>query len=288
MHVIVHNVASDAVVQWVDDIVESIVLISIQIGSTTSVAREVDEQRIVRLGVLDEPLHGAYYVRLGGDAHRIPLVIGENDHVLTLVPVPPSQEVGHVSNIIDTAFECIGLPCVVDPDQQSPAATGTIRVLEPVVRGSTSTKLLRIMGWGWGQIRRVWTRISCQRLVTPPRVLGIEVYHSAGHSEYAGVREDEEVEWGRMAGIEEDTEDIEAEDTEGADTEVEIGDKLMGRGNDQDPNKMIGVDDRRAEEDTAEAEAAIGEVVDILPMGEALVLEVDPSVDNSSLQRCDL
>lgn len=91
-----------------------------------------------------------------------------------------------------------------------------------------------------------------------------------------------------MAGIEEDTEDIEAEDTEGADTEVEIGDKLMGRGNDQDPNKMIGVDDRRAEEDTAEAEAAIGEVVDILPMGEALVLEVDPSVDNSSLQRCDL
>ena len=110
----------------------------------------------------------------------------------------------------------------------------------------------------------------------------IELYHSAGHSEYAGVREGVEVGWGRMAGIEED---IEVGDIEDEDTELEVGDKEMaGRGNGHDPNKMIGVDDRRAEEDTAEAEAAaMREVVDIFPMEEAL-LEVDPAVDNSSLQ----
>lgn len=46
---------------------------------------------------------------------------------------------------------------------------------------------------------------------------------------------------------------------------------------------MVGVDDnRRAEEDRAEAGVAIGEVVDILPMGVALVLEGDREVDNTS------
>lgn len=46
---------------------------------------------------------------------------------------------------------------------------------------------------------------------------------------------------------------------------------------------MIGVDDeRRAEGDRAEAEVAIGEVVDILPMGATLVLEGGPEVDNTS------
>lgn len=50
---------------------------------------------------------------------------------------------------------------------------------------------------------------------------------------------------------------------------------------------MIGVDDnRRAEEDRAEAGVAIGEVVDILPMGVPLVLEGDLGVDNTSFQRC--
>lgn len=46
---------------------------------------------------------------------------------------------------------------------------------------------------------------------------------------------------------------------------------------------MIGVDDNRRaeEEDRAEAGVAIGEVVDILPMGVPLVLEGDPEVDNT-------
>lgn len=49
---------------------------------------------------------------------------------------------------------------------------------------------------------------------------------------------------------------------------------------------MIGVDDnRRAEEDRAEAGVAIGEVVDILPMGVAPVLEGDLEVDNTSFHR---
>lgn len=81
------------------------------------------------------------------------------------------------------------------------------------------------------------------------------------------------MECGRMAGQE--SEDI-------GDTEDKV---MVGRGNGQDLDKMIGVDDNRRaegeEEDRAEAGVAIGEVVDILPMGVPLVLEGDPEVDNT-------
>jgi hypothetical protein len=46
---------------------------------------------------------------------------------------------------------------------------------------------------------------------------------------------------------------------------------------------MIGVDIRRAEEDKAEVEVAIGGVVDILPIV-TLDLEGDLEVDNTSLR----
>lgn len=49
---------------------------------------------------------------------------------------------------------------------------------------------------------------------------------------------------------------------------------------------MIVVDDNhRAEEDRAEAGVAIGEVVDILPMGVTLVLEGDLEVDSTSFSK---
>ena len=52
----------------------------------SSDTRVVEEERVVGLGVLDEPVHGAQDVLLGRLAHGVLLVVGQSDHVLALVP----------------------------------------------------------------------------------------------------------------------------------------------------------------------------------------------------------
>lgn len=50
-----------------------------------SLTRVVEEERVVGLSVLNEPVHGAQDVLLSRLAHGILLVVGQSDHVLALV-----------------------------------------------------------------------------------------------------------------------------------------------------------------------------------------------------------
>lgn len=62
-------------------------------------------------------MHGPQDVLLGGLAHRVLLVIGENNHIFALV-VEVLDEVGrHVPNIVDAAPELTALAEVVDADK---------------------------------------------------------------------------------------------------------------------------------------------------------------------------
>lgn len=127
--------------------------------------RIVKEQRIVGLGILDQPVHGTQEIGLGRLAHWILLVIGQEDHVFALVAVVLVEVVAHVLNIIDAPTQLSTLPKVVDSNEQSLAAAGAIGVLERVARGSTcakrlgllwrrrrSVRLTAIVVWGYGTL----------------------------------------------------------------------------------------------------------------------------------------
>lgn len=158
MHIIVYDVPGSAVVEWVDHVIVTIVLVAIQIRGAAAVAGEVDKEGVMGLGVANEPLHCAHDVRLGRDAHRIALIVGEDDHVLSAVTKALVQEGGHIGDIVDAALECIGLTKVVDADQQRPATAGTCGVLELVIGGRSMAEMLQGLRRWRRQVRRIRAR----------------------------------------------------------------------------------------------------------------------------------
>lgn len=116
----------------------------------------MEEERVVRLGVLNEPVHGAQDVLLGWLTHGVLLVVGQCDHILALVTKGLHQVVGHVLNIVDATSELALLAKVVDADQESLALAGTVGVLERVAVGCAMAEVLHALWrrW-WGALTEV-------------------------------------------------------------------------------------------------------------------------------------
>lgn len=94
-------------------------------------------------------MHGPQDVLLGGLAHGVLLVIGEDNHIFALV-VEVLDEVGrHVPNIVDAAPELTALAEVVDADKQgfSPTRTGT--VFEGIALRGAVAEVLRTRRRRW-------------------------------------------------------------------------------------------------------------------------------------------
>ena len=125
VHIIVHDMPRGAVVDRVDHVIVSVVLVAVQVGGATAVAGEMHKERVMGLGILDEPLHGPHDVGLGRDAHRVLLVVGEDDHVLTAIAELVVKEARHVGDIVDAPFQGVGLSVVVDADEEGLATTRT-------------------------------------------------------------------------------------------------------------------------------------------------------------------
>lgn len=85
MHFVVGNMATLAEIYGVNDFIVSVGLVSIEVLGLTTMARVMEKQRIVGAGVLDKPVHGAQDVLLGRLTHGVLLVVGENDHIFSLV-----------------------------------------------------------------------------------------------------------------------------------------------------------------------------------------------------------
>ena len=100
VHVVVDDVTGDSEVDGVDDFVVAVVFVAVEIGRLSSVACVklvmglpdqrgdvltgiVEEERIVRSGIFDEPVHGAKDVLFGRLAHRVLLIVGEKNHILS-------------------------------------------------------------------------------------------------------------------------------------------------------------------------------------------------------------
>ena len=120
----------------------------------------MEEQRVIRLSVLNQPVHGPNDIILGRDTHGILLVVGEDDHILATIPEAFVQEGGHVGDVVDTSIELIGLTEIVDPNEQGFPPASTSRVLELVIGWRTMAKLLEILrrpGWEIGRIGARWS-----------------------------------------------------------------------------------------------------------------------------------
>jgi hypothetical protein len=98
---VIDNMAGILVVNRIDALVITIVFIAILVLNLTSVARVVKEERVVRLGVLNKPVQGPNNVAPGGMHDRIGLVIGQEDHILSLVAIPLHQKGRDVLNVVD-------------------------------------------------------------------------------------------------------------------------------------------------------------------------------------------
>jgi hypothetical protein len=117
--------SSGLIVHRVDHIVKPVILITIEIGCPATMAREVNEEGVVRLSIFDQPVHGAEDIILGRNTHRIPLVVSKNDHIFAPIPKALMQEGGHISDIVDTSIQLIGLAKIVDANEQSFPASST-------------------------------------------------------------------------------------------------------------------------------------------------------------------
>lgn len=76
----------------------------------------MEKERVIRLRILDKPVHSTKDIRLSRLAHRILLVIGKDDHVLPSIAKALVQIGRHILNIIYTATQLALLSKVVDSD----------------------------------------------------------------------------------------------------------------------------------------------------------------------------
>jgi hypothetical protein len=115
---------------WIDNLIVPIFLVTVLILRLTTVARVVEEERVVRTGIADEPLHGIHDIPLRRDLAGVGRVIREGDNVL--LPIVPlgAKEALDVRHIVDTSTQLSRGSFVVDANKQCLAASVTHRVLE--------------------------------------------------------------------------------------------------------------------------------------------------------------
>lgn len=111
------------------------------------------KQRVVRPGILHQPVHRPQDIGPGGETQGVLLVVRQDHHVAASIPKRAMQEGRHVGHVVNAASQLVWLAEIVDPDQQSPTTAGTRRVAKLVVwRGS----LAKGLSSGGGRGREIW------------------------------------------------------------------------------------------------------------------------------------
>jgi hypothetical protein len=84
------------------------------------------KQRIIRLRILDQPMHRPQNISFRRLTHGILLIIRKKNHILTGITKGLVQVRRHVLNIIDTSTQLALLTKVVDADQERFSFAGTL------------------------------------------------------------------------------------------------------------------------------------------------------------------
>ena len=85
MQIIIDDMPRRLEIQRIHHLIMPIILVAVQILRLATMARVMEEERIVRFGVGDEPLHGGDHVGACGDLTRVACVIDEHDNVVLFV-----------------------------------------------------------------------------------------------------------------------------------------------------------------------------------------------------------
>lgn len=101
------------------------------------------EERVVGPGILDQPVHCTENVLFCGLAHGVLLIIGQDDHVFSLVTKLLHQVGRHVPDIVDAASQLTALAEVVDANQQRFSTASAVGVSERIACWCAVAKALR-------------------------------------------------------------------------------------------------------------------------------------------------
>lgn len=154
MHLVIDNHACLTVIDRIDGLVRSVFFVAIEVFRLSTVARVVEEERVVGLSTPDEPAHCVNDVcvrRLLSGAKG--WIVHQNDHVLLLVTVSLFEKSRNVSDVVMAASERIGRSDIVDTYEKGFTLAGAIRVLVVewllliVLRLKVHRSLLVLLGW---------------------------------------------------------------------------------------------------------------------------------------------
>ena len=74
----------------------------------------MEEQVVIWPGTLNKPIHCADDIFTCGDAHLVPLVVGEDHHIFPCEVVARVHKLGHITDIVDTTAQLIGRAEIID------------------------------------------------------------------------------------------------------------------------------------------------------------------------------
>lgn len=91
-------------------------------------------------------MHGPEEILFRRLAHRVLLVVGQDDHIFSFIAKVFGEIGGHIPRIVNTAAQLSSLAKIVYAYKKRFSPTGAITVLESVVCGSSMSKMLRAGG----------------------------------------------------------------------------------------------------------------------------------------------
>ena len=127
----------------------------------------MEEKRVVRFRILDQPMHGTKDIRFCWLAHWVLLVISQDDHVFSRIAKVAVEVCRHVLDIVDTPSKLTPLTEIVDTNEQCFASARAIGILEGVtLRGAVAKALHGLRRWRRGIVVSLDVGIGIDRRKT--------------------------------------------------------------------------------------------------------------------------
>lgn len=103
-------------VNRINSIIIATDVIPSEIDTLPTMSTVMEEETIMRLSVLHQPLHRTEYIVFSRLRKRIWIIVREDDHVVEGKAVEAIHEHGYISGIVDTSPQLYPLADIIDPN----------------------------------------------------------------------------------------------------------------------------------------------------------------------------
>lgn len=114
---VIHNMSGRLEIEGQNGLIKAILFIPIQILRLCAVAAVMQEEAVAGLGIVYQPLHPSDNIGTCGSAHGVLLVVGQDHRVRHCEAVILLDELFDVVDIVDTSFQLLLHPKVIDSDE---------------------------------------------------------------------------------------------------------------------------------------------------------------------------